>query len=314
MTGLIQYLSNWLGTAHSPPSPPDTSSSATMSPVYPDRPIRPLPRRSLRERLSPEISESIPHPPAPASTNPLFYSSYADAIAQRHGLVERHGTVVQNAIREIDRSLAAAQREGEGGDGGKNGYRFKGNEADSDDEEGLGMLRRYEEYQQLQRLMPLRPREGVNGNGDPPVASGASSNDSADGYDSFENTNNKKKRKIPTSGPTNQALSASLSADLASLDISDADPPVSHPGEHEKNGYLQSNGAAEPRTSPGPGGTTGLGRNRLGRHGRRDGGGRSPLAVSTNGSNTWSARRVPGPKRDGLSTGSAGNKSIISLA
>ena len=155
-----------------------------MSPVYPDRPIRPLPRRSLRERLSPEIADSITYPPAPAVTNPMFYAPYPDDPTQQHGLA------VSNAIEEIDRSIQAARR-----DLGRNP-----SDADSEDEEGLSVMRLHEEYQQLRKMMPPPPREGLNGTVDPLAQSVASSNDSVDGYDSFENTNNKKKRKIPTSG------------------------------------------------------------------------------------------------------------------
>ncbi|KAL8974034.1 MAG: hypothetical protein Q9197_001730 [Variospora fuerteventurae] len=47
--------------------------------------------------------------------------------------------------------------------------------------------------------------------------SAPSSQDSVDGYDSFENTNNKKKRKIPTSGSLG-GHHTSLSAEMASMD------------------------------------------------------------------------------------------------
>uniref|UniRef100_A0A093UMV1 Protein IBD2 n=1 Tax=Talaromyces marneffei PM1 TaxID=1077442 RepID=A0A093UMV1_TALMA len=49
----------------------------TPSPIYPDRLIRPLPKRPLRSRLSPEAAESILFPPAPPVSQ-LFYGSYSD--------------------------------------------------------------------------------------------------------------------------------------------------------------------------------------------------------------------------------------------
>ena len=294
--GLIEYFSQWLGSAYSPPSPPDTSSSATMSPVYPDRPIRPLPRRSLRERLSPEVADSITYPPAPTPSNPTHRPSHIETMAQRPDLV------VQKTYQGTDQRAAAAHHDTQGDS--RNGFRFKGNEVDSDDEGSLGMIRQYDEFQQ----MPPPPRERLNG-GEPVAQSVASSNDSVDGYDSFENTNNKKKRKIPTSGPHSQSLPASLSAELANLGISDSAPLASYSAENNIPSHYYGNGMSESRAAAVPTGVSGMGRNRLGRHGRRDGSGRSPLAVSTNGSNALQARRATGLKRDLFSGAGAGNKS-----
>jgi hypothetical protein len=54
-------------------------SPETVSSTYPreGRPIAPLPKRRLRERLSPDVAESIKYPPAPATTAPLFYYPYS---------------------------------------------------------------------------------------------------------------------------------------------------------------------------------------------------------------------------------------------
>ncbi|KAK6336264.1 hypothetical protein TWF696_001824 [Orbilia brochopaga] len=46
-----------------------------FSPVH-GRPIRPLPKRTLRDRLSPESSKAILSPPAPPNPTPLFYLPY----------------------------------------------------------------------------------------------------------------------------------------------------------------------------------------------------------------------------------------------
>lgn len=53
-----------------------TSVPDTPSPIFPERLIRPLPKRLLRERLSHEAAESIFYPPAPQSSSPIFYSPY----------------------------------------------------------------------------------------------------------------------------------------------------------------------------------------------------------------------------------------------
>ena len=53
-----------------------TMSADTTSSLFPDRPIRPLPKRRLRERLSPQVADSIQYPPAPQALTPLFSYPY----------------------------------------------------------------------------------------------------------------------------------------------------------------------------------------------------------------------------------------------
>ena len=67
---------------------PEAISVSSLSSLFPDRPIRPLPKRRLRERLSPEVAESIEYPPASHTTTPLFYYPYTtkeDAGEGTHG-------------------------------------------------------------------------------------------------------------------------------------------------------------------------------------------------------------------------------------
>src|SRR3979411_588784 len=71
---LIHSLLFYLG--HCSSTSPQDLSPDPMSSIYPDRPIRPLPKRRLRERLSPDVAESIKYPPAPKTTTPLFYHPY----------------------------------------------------------------------------------------------------------------------------------------------------------------------------------------------------------------------------------------------
>ena len=285
---LIHIFLHHTGTPYSPPSPPDTSSSATMSPVYPDRPIRPLPKRSLRARLSPKVADTISYPPAPVSSKPISYSPYAEAIAQRDG------AVIANTIRKINKTLTRYQDD----------YRLLENDIDSDDEE---MIRRYD------GMIAPSARSNINGNGssricEPLTHSVTSSNDSVDGYDSFENTNNKKKRKIPTSGSVgghHPSLSASLSNDLANMGLSSLDSSASQDGNDGGIGhYYGSGSSAIPATATGTG-ISGAGRGRYGRSGRRETSGRSPLGVSMNGLNAWQNGRIVGPRysRDYTPTG-----------
>lgn len=67
-----------------PSSPPRRSSPApdTTSPVYPGRPIRPMPKRRIRDRLSAEHAATIDYPPQPASSSPIFGYPYATAEAE----------------------------------------------------------------------------------------------------------------------------------------------------------------------------------------------------------------------------------------
>ncbi|KAI4154120.1 MAG: hypothetical protein LQ341_000411 [Variospora aurantia] len=133
--------------------------------------------------------------------------------------------------------------------------------------------------------------------------SAPSSQDSVDGYDSFENTNNKKKRKIPTSGSLGGHHS-SLSAEMASMGIStNRECEVS---QAEMDGgighYYGSGSSAVPAASSGTG-ISGAGRGRYGRNVARVPSGRSPLGASTNGSNALQAGRQMLHKQDYTSAG-----------
>lgn len=283
------------GTPYSPSSP-TTNSSDTTSPIYPDRPIRPLPKRPLRSRLSPEVADSIRYPPAPTSSS-LFYP-YSQTTYQKTGVT------VKQAVADIDKALIEAQKSGNGNS--QNGYQFRGSEAESDDEQSIGVIRCFDDLQrQAATLTPTRGySNGVNRSHEPPTQSTVSSNDSVDGYDSFENTNNKKKRKIPTSGSLGNHQS-SLSAEMANMGIS---PSQDNDGTlHTADGAVgQYYSTLNPATSPNVSGTgiSGAGRGRYGRTGRRDASGRSPLGVSTNASNAWQQGRLGGSRRDYAHSGS----------
>lgn len=94
-----------------------------------------------------------------------------------------------------------------------------------------------------------------------------------DGYEAFENTNNKKKRKIPTSGSLSLHHSA-LTSDLAHLGIS-----ANHDGGGDD--YAGQGGAQQSAL-----GVQGAGRG----HYARRGSGRRPLGPSMNGPNLKSTK------------------------
>lgn len=215
----------------------------------------------------------------------------------------------RNSFSELDhQSVASRARDA------KNGYHFKGNELDSDEEDGIGIIRRYQ--QQRQAISNL-PRTLPNGLGRPefpkhvkPTApqSTVSSVDSVDGYDSFENTNNKKKRKIPTSGNLSNHHST-LSAEMAHMGISsnrdidimqaDADGGVGQ--------YYGTGNSAIPASASGNG-MSGAGRGRYGRITPRNSNGRSPLAVSINGPNALQSGRILLQRRDHIPSAKFGSR------
>ena len=291
---MAQQVWNWLtgvlrgiGTPYSPSSPPATSSSTTMSPTmspnYPDRPIKPLPKRSLKDRLSSEAADAIAYPPVPPTANAPFYIPRSNSSAQRNG------STTNTASRGVDNAIQQNQNHVENE---KGAYQFRGNELASEDEDDTGIVRRYQDYQQRQTYGTLNGQSYELDNNQ----SIASSNDSADGYDSFENTSNKKKRKIPTSTNFNASMSTSLAQDLANMGLTNITI------DSTDNGANHYSSVAMPANSSGTG-ISGAGRGRFGRNGRRDPSGRQPLHSSVNGSNAWSNGKILASRKDSLAKG-----------
>ena len=265
-------------------SPP--SSSDLTSPVYPDRPIRPLPKRRLRTRLSPELADSLQYPVTPNNAKPLFYMPFSDPGSR--GSVSLNGMAA-----EIDQALAEAQEVSRLAN--QNGYQFRGNDDDSEDEDGTGIMRRYQEQRHAaptgHRIVSKAGRPDLNKLAKASLpTSAASSVDAIDGYDSFENTNNKKKRKIPTSGSLGIHQS-SLSAEMANMGISPSRDTEMLPADSDGRvgQYYGTGSSAIPAVTSGTG-LSGPGRGRFGRVAPRSFGGRSPLGISTNGSNALLGR------------------------
>lgn len=175
-----------------------TSIPDTPSPVFPDRLIRPLPKRPIRSRLSAEAAGSILYPPAPPVAR-LFYGAYAG-----------NGDAVNDAKVYVQQTDFGYEHSPE------SDFRHPYEDGvDSGDEDGPVVVRR---------------SVGLNRSSSSPTGADhrqkyakhvtPASNRSAgpDGYDAFENTNNKKKRKIPTSGSLGSH--SGLSTELANLGLS----------------------------------------------------------------------------------------------
>lgn len=304
---LTRLFSTSTGSAYSPPSPAGQSPDTT-SPVYPDRPIRPLPKRRLRSRLSPEFADSIKYPPTPNVTKPLFYLPYNEPAPFPNG------SPLSGEFAEIDEALAQAEQACKLDN--TQSYHFKGKELDSDEDDAAGTpsIRRYQELRQAKASNLLRnyPNGATQATlakltKAPMSQSMASSVESVDGYDSFENTNNKKKRKIPTSGALGTHQS-SLSAEMANMGISstrDMDPSLAEVDGGV--GQYHGSGTSAMPAIPSGTGISGAGRGRYGRAGARNISGRSPLGVSINSSNAWQSGRS-GPRREYTPTGNPGSK------
>lgn len=310
MTWLYDLLT-WLfglhiGTTYSPPSPA-VHSPDTTSPIYPDRPIRPLPKRRIRSRLSPDVADSILYPSGPVVPKPVFYIPYN---AHSYG----HGTRSNGALD--NRGLAASGHFCNHDNDHNNDNQCDTVESE-DEVDGTGLAC----YQKLRSVaavnhVPNGYREGNHhqdslassvGLNRPPAPQSTSS--SADGYDSFENTNNKKKRKIPTSGNTGSHHS-SLSADMANMGISTPHEPNPVSPDECAGSVGQYYGSGSSATPTGAAGSSlsGAGRGRYGRNVGRAVSGRSPLGVSTNASNAWMAGRSSATRREWTQTGIPPNK------
>ncbi|KAH6710111.1 hypothetical protein VD0002_g6436 [Verticillium dahliae] len=245
-------------------------SPEALSSLFQQRPMRPLPKRRLRERLSPEVADTIEYPPASQNSSPLFLLP-GIVRDERSSSVGRNYTVIR--------------------DPGYEGAPIATHEAGESDEEEVkrfasSKVVRRSHPQILSRSTPQSNRSGQSKHANHQPAPSTTS--SVDGYDSFENTNNKKKRKIPTAGDNTLNGTHTL-ADITALGITatagspvtdnDQSGPVS-PSYYGSSGFVANNQ-----------GISGPGRGRFGRSRN----GRSPLrALSVSeAANSWVGR---GPK------------------
>ncbi|KAK4453489.1 hypothetical protein QBC34DRAFT_208126 [Podospora aff. communis PSN243] len=261
-------------------------SSDTASPLFSDRPIRPLPKRRLRERLSPEVADSIQYPPAPRVVAPLFQYPYPlrdeepePTSTSRDRKFEaglrsgRNGTGVDDV--DIQESRSGVAGRGGSGHGGRSAR------------------------------TPPAAEHGRHTNSQ--LALSAAS--SVDGYDLLENTNNKKKRKIPTAGDAalNSMHTISDTATGGGAPLSGASSSADSRNEALSSTstpyYGSGSFASGSPNVPGPG---------RGRYGRLRSS-RSPLRPLSDSTNSWAGRN--GKMRPGQWTSSAAeNTGIISTA
>lgn len=168
----------------------------TVSSIFPNRPIRPLPKRRLRERLSPEAADSIQYPPLPQTMASLFPYPYPladDTTDSSFGIARAGGSYIEQRH---------SQTNGLGIDSDEDSFALKGGAANRATTESSG---------RTPRAMPEHGRYGD-------ALASLSTTSSVDGYDPFENTNNKK-RKIPTAG---DSAPSGVSA------VNDAAPGANH--------------------------------------------------------------------------------------
>lgn len=267
---LVQWLTTLLlcFIGHYSSDTRDLSPDA-MAAAYPDRPIRPMPKRRLRERLSPNVADAIVYPPTAPAIAPLFHYPY-------------------HAPTEEDRSPKPYPVNRTREDDVEHNYISRRNlkEVDSDEEyTELAYRSRYSRHSPDPTGRSYRfvqkPETAKYPKPDPP----ASTTSSADGYDSFENTNNKKKRKIPTPGDaiSNGILQAN---DMASLTVSN--PTTDEPPVREE----PSSGPGQYYSPPASNLVQGLSGPGRGRYGRVRSG-RSPLRNLSDNPTNWANGRTP---------------------
>ena len=263
------------------------SSPDTSSPVYPDRLIRPLPKRSLRSRLSEEAAESIPFPPNPPSSSlPICnpYGENGDYVSEGKVHVQHDRHTCGFGHEHEDDEYEHEHHHHDDDEDDHHCHHNHHHHCHHDDEErdddsaedGSPMIMRRTGAYRGSARSPRSPRHARQGG-----HTAKSSSSGLDGYDAFENTNNKKKRKIPTSGSMG-FHGSSLSAELAHLGLNGDDGAGT--GQ-----YYGSGNAAMPAGM----GMQGAGR---GRNARRSSG-RNPLGISSNGTNVRSAwhEQMPPP-------------------
>ena len=247
------WLSRCLTTPEFNTSLPDTSylsSPDTQSNVFPDRLIRPLPKRSLKSRLSQDAAETIEYPPSLPSTSLPAYAQYGEngeylndskVLVQNGDPNDEHDHYHDHDHEHCHHHHHCHHDDEE-------------DDLESADDSPVA-LRHTPSYRSSPRS-PRSSRHQRYGSHSKGSTSGP------DGYEAFENTNNKKKRKIPTSGSLSLHRGA-LANDMAHLGISNKDGSVDDPNNPSGLG-VQSAGR--------------------GRYARKSNA-RHPLGTSVNGSN-----------------------------
>lgn len=263
-----------------PSSPPHRHSPHpdTTSPVYPDRPIRPLPKRRLRDRLSADQTDAITFPPEGPNSSPIFGYPYTQSEQDRPtGRPLRAGSLSEPCVdcgHDHGHSDGPGESEEDEDDSRQRNMQFSA--------ESLQITRRDGDYYGNGKAA-MRPDWDTK-----PLPPGSTAS-SADGYESFENTNNKKKRKIPQSTVGGHGHQSTLSADMANMGLSQRDGESARlddaSASHTSYTYGHQTLSSAPTTA---GASAGKGRDRRSGRGSLE---RRPLGLSLNGSNVAVAGR-----------------------
>lgn len=249
-------------------------SPDTVSSLFPDRPIRPLPKRRIREKLSPGVADSIKYPPSTHESAPLFY--YPPYTLKEEETPPRaESKTPPDQARRGDAARNYTPRQ--------NGLGLSDGDEEETNIRSTLITRSPPEILTRATRHASRSDQSSHTNPQPPP----STTSSVDGYDSFENTNNKKKRKIPSAGDPSLSPAHALNNEITLLSISagaihssrnelHGDRPYAHPGGHPSSGTFSTSSQ----------GISGSGRGRLG----RSRSGRSPLRALSDGNGSWTGR------------------------
>ncbi|TWU74404.1 hypothetical protein ED733_002978 [Metarhizium rileyi] len=272
-------------------------SPDTVSSLFPDRPIRPLPRRRLRERLSPEAADSIKYPLPSGENTQLFHYPPYTVREESSQLASVHSDQIRSVRSDDSKNACTLQRyELQSVGGGEEVYiRARSISATKSPAKVFNTSGRQAAPQEQSRQAQSQQ---------PPSATS-----SLDGYDSLENTNNKKKRKIPSAAESSINGAHGLGSEINGLGLSPTTPfqvDEDHSAERSYGG--SNNYPASSSSTLSNQGFSGPGRGRL----VRSANGRTPLRALPDGNSTWTSRAA----KAGTTSWSAGNDSggIISSA
>ncbi|KAG5921256.1 hypothetical protein E4U42_005925 [Claviceps africana] len=257
----------------------------TVSSLFPDRPIRPLPKRRLRERLSPEVADSISFPPSTPGALPLFHYLPYSLNDDRSPFTINVSIPIRTSDIADNQRANASQRNATHLDSLRDEYSKQ-----------RSLLMTISRPEVLSRTSRESSRPEHSRHTGPQLSQPQhSASSSVDGYDSFENTNNKKKRKIPSAGDLSVNGTHGLGSEISALALSPGSTASGSMGQHGADRmYHGSSGNALLAGYPGNNqGFSGSGRGRLGRSRN----GRSPLRTLSDCNNkSWPSR---GPKSGG---------------
>lgn len=156
----------------------------TLSSAFPSRQIKPLPKRRLREKLTPEAALSIEYPSHKRDTLPIFYYPPFGPRTEESGSARLSSSQYHRAdepLVEFEARSNNLQNQGVDCKDDRSRQASGSNHSQSNYSD-----RNFYDATDKHRVPNLRPALSV-----------ASSTDE---YDCLENLNNKKKRKVPSNG------------------------------------------------------------------------------------------------------------------